>query len=436
MATEGARAYRPKFHYTPEKGWINDPNGLVFDGERYHVFAQHYPHDAKWGPMHWSHAVSGDLLRFERLPLALYPDKNGMCFSGSACTIGGKIALMYTSHGDVEAQSVAFSDDGIAFAPHPGNPVIQNPGLKDYRDPKLFWNAAHGMYGVAVAAGDHVEFFASKDLVTWQKTGEFSDQTRVTGIHECPDVFPLAAPDGSTVYAMIASMILPAGGNRTQYVLGGFDGDAFRLTHPFPAPEWMDAGPDDYAPVTFYGTPAPVVMGWASNWAYADRLPTGDYAGALTFPRALSLIETKIGLRLAQRPLVDSITQPYATTDALPGESFRLKIRAEGDFCVRLSNAKREVFSIACEDGAFVLDRRKSGECGAAPEILGPAFGVARRPRYLDGPIEMDVLFDVCVLEAFADRGSYAATMLAFPRAPYDRVEAEGCAVEVAALDG
>ena len=434
MATEGARAYRPRFHYTPERGWINDPNGLVFDGESYHVFAQYYPHDTKWGPMHWSHATSRDLLHFQHLPIALYPDRNGMCFSGSAATIGGKIALMYTSHGEVEAQSIAFSDDGMTFAPHPGNPVIKNPGRKDYRDPKLFWNDKRCMYGVAVAAGDHVEFFASKDLISWQKTGEFADQARVTGIHECPDVFPLTAPDGETVYVMIASMILSVGGNRTQYVLGDFDDGAFRLTRPFPAPEWIDAGHDDYAPVTFSGAPEKVMMGWASNWRYADRLPTGDYAGALTFPRALSLVETKLGLRLAQQPLVDSITGAYARTNQLPGESFRLKICAAGDFRVRLSNAKGEQLTIACEDGVYVIDRRQSGECGAAPEILSDEFGLIRHARALDGAIEMDVLFDVCILEAFADRGIYAATVLAFPTTPYERIDAQGCTVEVAGL--
>lgn len=436
MAIEGARAYRPQFHYTPEKGWINDPNGLMFDGEKYHVFAQHYPFASTPGPMHWAHATSRDLLHFDRLPIALYPGTGGMCFSGSACLMDGKIALMYTAHGDAEAQFVAFSDDGVTFIPHPNNPVIKNPGCKDYRDPKLFWNGARAMYGVAVAAGDHVEFFASNDLITWQKTGEFSDQTRVTGIHECPDVFPLRAPNGETVYVMIASMILPIGGNRTQYVFGTFDGDAFRLTRPFPAPEWIDAGHDDYAPVTFYGSPAPMMMGWASNWKYGHRLPTGDYAGALTFPRGLSLAETKGGLRLAQIPLVDSITGAYVKTSVLPGESFRLKIRAQGNFRTALVSPKGERLVIACEDNVYAIDRTSSGECGRADEILGPDFGVARRARYMDGAIEMDVLFDVCMLEVFADQGTYAATMLAFPTAPYARVEAENCQIEVSPLEG
>lgn len=433
MATEGKRNYRPKFHYTPVKGWINDPNGLVFDGEKYHLFAQHYPRDTKWGPMHWAHAASVDMLHWEHLPIALYPDGLGMCFSGSACMLDGKIALMYTSHGDVECQSVAFTDDGVNFTPYAGNPVIKNPGLKDYRDPKLFWNAQKGKYGVAIAAGDHVEFFASDDLKTWEKTGEFSDQERVTGIHECPDVFPLTAPDGSAVSVMIASMISPHGGNRTQYVLGSFDGDKFDITIPFPAHEWIDAGWDDYAPVTFWGTSERIMIGWASNWKYADRLPTGDFAGCMTFPRRLGLTDTKVGLRLTQEPMIDSITGVYSKTDVLPGESFRIKVRAEGDFALTLKNSAGERLILGLKNGEYYIDRTRSGECGAAPEILSD-YGVARRARYLDGPVEMDVTFDVSMLEAFADRGTWFAAMAAFPTAPYETVEGDNCSFEVAEL--
>lgn len=433
MATRGARAYRPKFHYTPEKGWINDPNGLLFDGKQYHLFAQHYPNDTKWGPMHWAHAVSDDLIHWRHLPIALYPDHLGMCFSGSACLYRGQIALMYTSHGETERQSVAFTEDGVRFTPYAGNPVIPNPGYKDYRDPKLFRNETRNCYGVAVAAGDHVEFFASEDLVNWEKTGEFSDQKRVSGIHECPDVFPLTAPDGSVRHAMIASMIPPEGGNRTQYVLGEFDGNTYRITEAFPEPEWIDAGWDDYAPVTFWGAPSPIMMGWASSWRYCDRLPTGDYAGVMTFPRELSLAETEVGLRLAQKPLADSVTGAYAATDRLPGESFRIRVRADGDFSLTLKNAKGEYLTVALRDGAYSIDRRRSGERGDAPDLLDE-WGVASRRRYVSGTVELDLLFDVCLLEAFADGGTYAATMAAFPTEPYEKIETEGCTAEIAPL--
>jgi fructan beta-fructosidase len=433
MATKGARNYRPKFHYTPVKGWINDPNGLVFDGEKYHLFAQHYPGDAKWGPMHWAHAISGDMLHWEHLPIALYPDGLGMCFSGSACMKDGKIALMYTSHGDVECQSAAFTDDGVNFTPYAGNPVIANPGLKDYRDPKLFWNEQKNKYGVAIAAGDHVEFFASDDLKSWEKTGEFSDQEKVTGIHECPDVFFLTAPDGSAVSVMIASMISPYGGNRTQYVLGDFDGCSYKITHPFPAHEWIDAGWDDYAPVTFWGAREHIMMGWASNWKYADRLPTGDFAGCMTFPRRLGLKGTTVGLRITQEPLISSITGEYARTDRLPGESFRIRLRAEGDFTLTLKNSRGERLSVGLKDGEYYVDRRLSGECGDAPELLTD-YGVARRARYAEGAVEMDITFDVSMLEAFADKGTWFAAMWAFPTAPYETVVGENCTFEIAEL--
>lgn len=433
MATKGARDYRPKFHYTVEKGWINDPNGLVFDGEKYHLFAQHYPEDTKWGPMHWAHAVSSDMLHWEHLPIALYPDRNGMCFSGSACMLDGKVALMYTSHGDVEAQSVAFTEDGVNFAPYEGNPVIKNPGEPDYRDPKMFWNEKYQKYGVAIAAGNHVEFFVSDDLKSWEKTGEFTDQEKVTGIHECPDVFPLTAPDGEIVHCMIASMISPYGGNRTQYVLGKFDGDKYDITHPFPAHEWVDAGWDNYAPVTYWGTDETVMIGWAANWKYADRLPTGEYAGCMTFPRKVTLKDTKVGLRIAQVPAIDAITGKFEKTDKLPGENFRIKVRAEGDFALTLENGKGEKLVIGLRDGEYFIDRRKAGECGAAEEISGD-YGVARRERYMDGKVEMDITFDVSMLECYADEGTWAAAMAAFPTEPYTRIKAEGCEFEVAVL--
>ena len=433
MATEGKRDYRPKYHYTPEKGWINDPNGLVFDGNKYHLFAQHYPDATKWGPMHWSHAVSTDLIHWQHMPIALYPDKLGMCFSGSACIKDGKVALMYTSHGDMERQSAAFSEDDIRFVPCTSNPVIDNPGLPDYRDPKLFPNTFLGKYGVAVAAGNHVEFFASDDLVNWEKTGEFSDQQHVSGIHECPDMFPLIAPDGSKVYCMIASMIVPEGGNRTQYVLGDFDGKAFSLTRPFEEREWLDAGWDNYAGVTFWGTENTVMIGWASCWKYADRLPTGEFCGAMTCPRELSLIETKAGVRLAQQPLMNKVTGSYVKTEKLPSEIFRIRVKAEGDFSLTLANNACEKTVISLKDGEYCIDRSLSGECGDAGEILNEC-SLAKRARYADGSVEMDIIFDVSVLEAFADGGSYAATTLVFPTVPYEYIVCEGCEAEIAPL--
>jgi len=246
-------------------------------------------------------------------------------------------------------------------------------------------------------------------------------------------MFPLTAPDGSVAYCMIASMIVPEGGNRTQYVLGDFDGSAFRITHPFEEREWLDAGWDNYAGVTYWGTEKKIMIGWASCWRYADRLPTGEFCGAMTCPRELSLADTNVGLRLAQKPLMDSITGEYVRTDKLPSETFRIRVKAEGDFTLKLANSTGEEVSIALKDGMYAIDRAKSGECGGASEILNEC-AVAERARYTDGSVEVDIIFDVSQLEVFSDGGTYAATTAVFPTIPYETVIAEGCEFEIAPL--
>ena len=136
MSTQGIRDFRPEIHFTPATGWINDPNGLVYENGNYHLFAQYYP-EPVWGPMHWCHAVSQDLLHWQHLPVALYPDADGAMFSGSAVYdkentsgFGTKenppIVAMYTCHGDTEQQCIAYSTDTVNFAKYTGNPVIPN----------------------------------------------------------------------------------------------------------------------------------------------------------------------------------------------------------------------------------------------------------------------------------------------------------------------
>lgn len=235
---------RPALHFTPQRGWINDPNGLIWDGKRYHLFAQHNPEDTVWGPMHWLHAVSTDMLHWREEGIALYPDGWGTMFSGSAAMLpDGRMALMYTAHGDQERQCVAFSEDGIRFEKYAGNPVIDNPGLRDFRDPKLFWNRKRGCWGVAVAAGPCVAFYRSDDLLHWQKTGEFA-VTRLGELFECPDLFFLKTPEGEEIAVLTASMICLNGesGCRMQFFLGAFDGETFVERYPAGEALRMDGG--------------------------------------------------------------------------------------------------------------------------------------------------------------------------------------------------
>ena len=144
--------YRNKFHLMAPIGWMNDPNGFVYYQEEYHLFYQYYPYDSIWGPMHWGHAKSKDLIHWEHLPVALAPgesyDKEG-CFSGSAIEKDGKLYLIYTGHNVVEGQvrqvqCLAVSEDGIHFEKYAGNPIIAEDHLasvattEDFRDPKVF----------------------------------------------------------------------------------------------------------------------------------------------------------------------------------------------------------------------------------------------------------------------------------------------------------
>src|SRR4051794_21144300 len=152
--------HRPQIHFSPKTGWMNDPNGMVYFNNKYHLFYQHYPDSTIWGPMHWGHAISKDLVHWEHQPIALYPDMLGYIFSGSAVadsnnTSGfgknGKIPLVAIfTHDDpkrarenridVENQSIAYSlDDGKTWTKYANNPVIKNPGIRDFRDPKVMW---------------------------------------------------------------------------------------------------------------------------------------------------------------------------------------------------------------------------------------------------------------------------------------------------------
>lgn len=280
MSTQGSRDFRPRFHYTPPKGWINDPNGPLYEDGIWHLFAQHYPHDTVWGPMHWIHATSKDLLNWENQGIALSPDERlGLIFSGSAVIDRGNTSglgrerdpmiCMYTHHGEHEQQSIAFSEDRMHFTPYEGNPVIPNSDLPDFRDPKVFRNDLLGCWSVVIAAGDHVEFHASPDLLHWHKTGEFGQaENKLGGVFECPDLFPLPAPDGSVLWVLIASMALPRefGGSRTQYFLGMFDGNTFVETHSSLRAKLIDSGYDNYAAVTFSGAEKPCIIGWGTSW--------------------------------------------------------------------------------------------------------------------------------------------------------------------------
>src|SRR3954447_27062166 len=186
--------HRPQIHFSPAAHWMNDPNGMVYFNKQYHLFYQYYPGAMVWGPMHWGHAISKDLVHWQHQPIALYPDSLGYIFSGSAVadvnnTSGfakdgiTPLVAIFTHDNpkraaenriDVENQSIAYSlDDGKTWTKYANNPVLKNPGIRDFRDPKVSWYEAGKKWIMTLATSDHITFYSSANLKNWTKESEF-----------------------------------------------------------------------------------------------------------------------------------------------------------------------------------------------------------------------------------------------------------------------
>ena len=242
--------YRPQLHFSPKAHWTNDPNGMIYFKGTYHLFFQYYPGGTTWGPMHWGHATSKDLVHWKEQPIALYPDSLGYIFSGSAVadsnnTSGfgknGKIPLVaiFTHHDpkgekagkdDFQNESLAYSlDNGETWTKYAGNPVLKNSGIRDFRDPKVMWYVKEKKWVMTLATKDHITFYSSPDLKNWKKESEFGKEAGAHGgVWECPDLFPLSL-NGKSYWVLIVNLNPggPNGGSATQYFIGQFDGKSF-----------------------------------------------------------------------------------------------------------------------------------------------------------------------------------------------------------------
>ncbi len=328
--------YRPQFHYSAPCQWLNDPNGLVYHDGEYHLFFQYHPDGLTWGPMHWGHAVSNDLIYWETLPVALYPDDNGTIFSGSIVidennTAGfGEDAMVAVYSYNTQTQGVAFSiDKGRKWTKYDGNPIMDALAI-DFRDPKVFWHDETQQWIMSIAAGREIQFFKSSNLLEWEYLSNFS-VLGTSGVWEVPDLFPLEI-DGQTKWILIVSINggTPAGGSGTMYFIGHFDGETFVQDNPQEI-LWFDYGADNYAGTTFYNAPdnRRIHIGWMNNWEYAENIPTSIWRGSMTIPRDLSLVETSDGLRLVQVPIseFEKLHQPTRTQEdiTLSDEAIQLE---------------------------------------------------------------------------------------------------------------
>jgi fructan beta-fructosidase len=420
--------------------------------------------------MHWGHAVSTDLIHWIHLPVALYPDSLGYIFSGSAVVdsentagLGEKgtkpLVAFFTYHNpDLEKagsnkfqnQGIAFStDNGRNFRKFSGNPVLINPGIKDFRDPKLFRHESSGKWIVILAVHDRVHFYSSSDLKNWTFESEFGvNEGAHGGVWECPDLFPLKVKGSDeTKWIMLVSINPggPNGGSATQYFTGDFDGHKF--VPDVSAEKWIDWGPDNYAGVTWSGVPEAdgrrLFIGWMSNWNYATVVPTSVWRNAMTLPRELSLIHEGDSYILRSQPvselntlrekskLITKHNIEYSGEKEIALMDFNLnqsELILEFDLAgsdsdsagIILANNKGERLIIGCSipEKQVYVDRSGSGDISFSKSFTG----IAKASHTTGQELKFHLFIDASSAELFVDDGKVVMTTLFFPSEKYSKL--------------
>jgi fructan beta-fructosidase len=465
--------HRPQLHFSPKEKWMNDPNGMVYYEGEYHLFYQYYPDSTTWGPMHWGHAVSTDMVKWEHLPIALEPDELGYIFSGSAVvdwknTAGfGSVekpamVAIFTYHDmkgekagkhNFQTQGIAYSTDkGRTWTKYKGNPVIPNTeNIHDFRDPKVFWHEATGKWVMILAANDKIKIYNSADLKSWTFASDFGlgegSQARPW---ECPDLFELKANDGKSKWVMLVSLgnrteiTAPNGGTGTQYFVGDFDGKTFTNANPKETTLWLDYGTDNYAGVTWSDIPKEdgrrLFMGWMSNWNYAQVVPTENWRSAMTIARTLELENRGSAYRLITKPVkeLETLRGKFVTLDAgvlsltqlvdlefLPSQTEVIlefnPEKATHPFGIQLANSKSEVLTIAFDKklNGFMVDRTGSGKGDFYPPFR--TMHTAARD-YDAKTVKFHLIIDKSSVELFADDGRLVMTEIFFPNEDFNQL--------------
>lgn len=423
--------YRPQFHFSPAKNWMNDPNGMVYYRGQWHLFFQHNPEGNRWGNMSWGHAVSRDLVHWKQLPLAIRYDATEAIFSGSAVidwhnTSGfgtrknpAMVAIYTSAKPGNQSQSLAYSTDGgRTFTKYAGNPVL-DIGSAEFRDPKVFWYAPKREWRmVVVLAKEHkVSIYSSPNLKDWRHLSDFGPVGAVGGVWECPDLFPMRVPGTGQVKWVMVVNLNPgavAGGSGGQYFVGDFDGTRFRPDDR--RTRWLDYGRDFYAGVTWNDAPdhRRVMIAWMNNWDYANQIPTSPWRSAMSVPRELSLERGAGGLRLRHVP-VHELTRlrepgPFRLRDDRLAEgtttlrgrgssgdtveiqaTFRARNADRFGLHVRAGKGERTVIGYDTDRQALYIDRRRSGDVGFDPDFPSREYApLALR----DGKVTLRVLVD------------------------------------------
>lgn len=433
----------PIYHVAAPCGWVNDPNGFSFFDGKYHLFYQHYPYEAKWGPMHWGHVVSDDLAYWKHLPVALAPDKSydidatGGCFSGSAIEHDGKFYLIYTGHAEskdgrrVETQNIAISNDGIHFNKSEKNPVLKVPQAEDissvdFRDPKVWEHDDEYYMIVGSKTNDtpslgQILLFNSSDLESWQFRGIMArSQGESEGfMWECPN---FAEVDGQEV--LIISPMMSSNGkelHEVDYALGKLNYDSGIFEHgDF---NLLDYGFDFYAPQVMQAPDGRcLLIGWLDNWDNEILERVDGWAGQMTIPRELRIKNGKIFSTPVKElenlrdfgTTYENLTIDKATKlNGIGGEvgEFLLDVDTNetSTFKIKLRSSKQEETVISYDNttGIFKLNRDKAGKgSGGTREVkLTPADS-----------LKMQIFLDKSSIEIFLNEGEAVLSTRIYPQ--------------------
>ncbi len=461
--------YRPQFHFTPARNWMNDPNGPIYYEGEYHLFYQYNPFAAEWGHMSWGHAVSRDMIHWKSLSPALSEENGIMIFSGSTVVDWHNssgfcrnpkvkspscLVAIYSGHSThLQTQNLAYSNDkGRTWTKYAENPVI-DLHLSGFRDPKVFWfEPTHRWIMVVSLASQHrVAFFASSDLKHWTTLSEFGPSGAIGGAWECPDFFALPVEGEPNQMRWVLSINLNpggiAGGSGNQYFVGAFDGTTFSSETPAGKTLWADYGPDFYASTSFSDLPKSerrhIWLGWLSNWQYGPKVPTSPWKGVQSIPRELRLRRYPDGIHLVQLPIAElQVLRDQHTS--IKGQSFEaankslssgnvrgetLEIAAEialggaeeFGLKVRVGKGEETVIGIDAKKQTLFVDRTRSGDVGFDEHF----------PARHDGPItlhagknvKLHIFVDRASVEVFGNDGETVLSEAIFPKQSSDGIE-------------
>jgi fructan beta-fructosidase len=463
-------AYRPMIHFSPKQDWMSDPNGLVYYAGEYHLFYQHLIKGGLPGT-YWGHAVSADLLHWQHLPVALAPDSMGFIFSGSCVVdikntsgLGTKqnppMVAMFTYNNPKvvqkfrETQALAYSTDkGRSWTKYAGNPVIKNPGLDNFRDPKVSWDETSKRWLLALGAGPVIKFYTSANCINWTYLSEFgTNRGSHMGPWECPDFFPVKVKGtNETKWVLLVSVVdLSQGADRlataTQYFIGDFNGKEF--TSDQSDTLWIDHGKDCYAGNIFNNVKdnKHVFIAWMQSHQYAGQVQnifTKTWSGAATFPRELTVAKRNGRYYLQSQPIVElkklygeqvRIKKQAIDTNLILSKQFKfdkspVEIVLDFDvkqlpakYGIRIKNDLNENITLYYDNKLqeFFVDRTN-----ATGAKFNDRYASVQKAAYKNTgqPMSWRLLIDVASLEFFADNGKVVFTDTFYPTKPFDQIE-------------